>query len=50
MLFLLTLTAEELQDRDRRIEEQIAAMAEGEISAMGELYALIKTDVYAYAL
>lgn len=38
------------RDRNFRVEELIARMSRGEISAMGDLYDLIGTDVYAYAL
>ena len=38
------------RDRDPRIEELIAQMSLGEIAAMGDLYELMGTDVYAYAV
>ncbi len=50
MLILYTLTSEEVADRDRQIEDNIARMARGDMSALGELYELIRTDLYAYAL
>ena len=50
MLVIYTLTSEEISNRDRRIEEMIAIMAQGDISALGGLYELIRTDVYAFAL
>ena len=39
-----------LDKKDSLIEELIAQMASGNITSMGKLYELIKTDVYAYAL
>ena len=50
MLDTYTLTTEESARRDRQIEEQIAAMARGDVSGLGGLYELIRADVYAYAL
>ena len=50
MLILYTLTSDEAAERDRQIEEYIARMARGDMDAMGELYALIRTDLFAYAL
>ncbi|MBQ8409463.1 MAG: RNA polymerase sigma factor [Clostridia bacterium] len=50
MFILYTLSAEELSNRDSAIEQYISAMANADASAMGGLYQLIKTDVYAYAL
>lgn len=51
MLILYTVLSDEAPDaRERRIEDCLSAMAEGDVSAMGGLYELIKTDVYAFAL
>lgn len=50
MLVVFAMTADERRTRDARIEEVLAAMAEGDVSAMGELYELIESDVYSYAL
>ena len=50
MLIMLTLPEGEVIKKDARIEDLISKMAEGDTSAMGGLYELIKTDVYAYAL
>ncbi|MBQ8145377.1 MAG: RNA polymerase sigma factor [Clostridia bacterium] len=50
MLIVYTLTEEELRNRDDKAEELIFRMSCGEVLAMGELYELIETDVYAYAL
>ena len=50
MLIVFAMTADERRTRDARIEEVLAAMAEGDVSAMGELYELIESDVYSYAL
>ena len=44
------MTIGEIRSRDSQIEELIAQMSCGEIAAMGKLYELIETDVYAYAL
>lgn len=50
MLIIYTLTEGEFRNKDARAEEYIRKMADGDVSAMGELYELIQTDVYAYAL
>ena len=50
MLILNIPTADKLRKRDAFVEELIEQMARGNISAMGELYKLIGTDIYAYAL
>lgn len=50
MFIICTLSLAEIKDKNRRIEELISEMSCGRISAMGELYELIKADVYAYAL
>ncbi len=51
MLILYTIpSSDALAERDRRIEEYLAIMAGGDPSAMGGLYELIRTDVYAFAL
>ena len=47
---LCALTDEERVGRDSKIEDLLSRMAERDMSAMGELYELIKTDIYAYAL
>lgn len=47
---VLALLAVEIQNRNDRIEELIAAIAEDDASSMGALYDLIKTDVFAFAL
>ena len=39
-----------LNKKDSLIEELIMQMSTGDMSAMGKLYELIKTDVFAYAL
>ena len=49
VFILYTVSAEEVKNRDRLADEYISRMAEGDASAMGDLYELIKTDVYAYA-
>lgn len=50
MFMLCALTYEEQVTKDGKIEELLARMARLDMSAMGELYELIKTDIYAYAL
>lgn len=50
MLVVYAATEGEIRSRDKRAEEHIERMSRGDVSAMGELYELIKTDVYAYAL
>ena len=50
MLIVYTLTDNEINSRDRRAETLLAEMARGDIDALGELYELIETDVFAYAL
>ena len=50
MLILYTLTEGEVRNRDELVEDMIGRMSSGDVSAMGELYELIQTDVYAYAL
>lgn len=49
VLISYTLPRGENRDIDSRIEELIATMARGDVSAMGALYELIETDIYAYA-
>lgn len=50
MLIVYTLSEGEIRSRDTKAEELIARMSHGDVSAMGDLYELIETDVYAYAL
>ena len=50
MLTVFALSEERAKSRDNTIEDLIARMSCGEVSAMGDLYNLIGTDVYAYAL
>lgn len=50
MLIVTLMTEGEIRSRDERAEELIARMSDGDVSAMGELYELIETDVFAYAL
>lgn len=50
MLIVYTLKEGEIHSRDERAEAMIARMSHGDVSAMGDLYELIETDVYAYAL
>ncbi|MBR2375546.1 MAG: RNA polymerase sigma factor [Clostridia bacterium] len=50
MLVVFTLTTEKLQKKNARIEALLAEIANGDLTAMGQLYDLIKTDVFAYAL
>ena len=50
MFVIFALGAEEIQDKNSRIEELLATIANGDTASMGLLYDLIKTDVFAYAL
>ncbi len=50
MLIIYTMTTEEVQDRNGQIEALIAKMADSDVSAMGDLYELIRADIYAFAL
>ena len=50
MLILTLMTEGEVRSRDNQAEALIERMSNGEVSAMGELYDLIETDVFAYAL
>ena len=50
MIIVYTLSIDERSNKNERIEELISIMASGDVSAMGELYELIETDVYSYAL
>ena len=50
MLILCALSEEQLHNKSSRAERLIECMAHGDMAAMGELYELLKTDVFAYAL
>lgn len=50
MIVFVTMTTEERQNKNSRIEELLSALARGDTAAMGALYDLIRTDVFAYAL
>lgn len=50
MLIVYMVTEGETCSRDSRVEKLIERMSFGDMAAMGELYKLIKTDVYSYAL
>ena len=50
MLAVCALTEGEIRCRDTKVEELIERMSLGDVSAMGDLYELIGSDVYAYAL
>lgn len=49
-MILLALLGEELKGKNKRIEEALKEIADGNRAALGTLYDLIKTDVFAYAL
>ena len=49
-MIVFLMTAEEVQDKNCRIEGLLATISNGNSQAIGELYDLIKTDVFAYAL
>jgi len=44
------LTVSEAETKNEKIEYYLSRMADGDNDALGSLYELIKTDVYAYAL
>lgn len=44
------MTADELPQRDAKIEYCLSRIASGDKDAVGDLYALVSRDVYAYAL
>ena len=50
MIILYTLTTEEIENKNSRIEILLMSLANGNNAKMGELYDLIKTDVFAFAL
>ena len=47
---IILYTEEQLEGRNDRVERLIGRIAEGDKDALGELYELIGTDVYAFAL
>ena len=49
-MFVCALTTEETETKNSRIEALLALIARGDTAAVGRLYDLIKTDVFAYAL
>lgn len=49
-MIIATLTTEEIRERDLEIEMLLGCLSRGEKSALRDLYALIRTDVFAYAL
>lgn len=49
MFILYTVSGDDVKKRDRLADLYITRMADGDVAAMGELYELIKSDVYAYA-
>ena len=50
VIVIYTLTTEERQNKNTRIESALAAISDGSTESMGILYDLIKTDIFAYAL
>ena len=50
MLTVFALSDEQLYSKNERIEELLFSIANGDKNAIGLLYDVIKTDVYAYAL
>lgn len=50
MVILFTMTTEEIEGKNARIEELLSKIANGNKSAVGKLYDLIHTDIFAYAL
>ena len=49
-VLIMLYTVSEIADKNDRIEHLIAAIAKGNKDALGDLYSLIKTDVFAYAM
>ncbi len=50
MIAVLSNTVTKSRNRNFKIEELINCIAQGSTASMGDLYDLIKTDVFAYAL
>ncbi|MBQ4049845.1 MAG: RNA polymerase sigma factor [Clostridia bacterium] len=50
MIVIFALSDEKRADKNKRIEDLLASIADGNPDPMGELYDLIKTDVFAFAL
>ena len=50
MFVFYTLTLEESTNKNKKIESLLNLIANADTNALGELYDLIKTDIYAYAL
>lgn len=50
MVLCSALSESEIFSKNERIEELIFRLSEGSMGAFDELYGLIKTDVYSYAL
>ena len=50
VLTVFILTEAEVRSKDAEVEELIIRMSRSDMSGMGELYELISTDVYSYAL
>lgn len=49
-VLIMLYTVSEIADKNDRIEHLIAEIAKGNKDALGDLYSLIKTDVFAYAM
>ena len=50
MLTAISITKGEVSSRDVKAEALIEQISNGDVSALGELYDLIGTDIFAYAL
>jgi len=50
VIVIFALSDEKRADKNKRIEDLLASIADGNPDPMGELYDLIKTDVFAFAL
>ncbi|MBO5222911.1 MAG: RNA polymerase sigma factor [Clostridia bacterium] len=50
MFAFCTMNKERAVDKSKKAEELLLKIAQGDMDAVGELYDLIKTDVYAFAL
>jgi len=50
MLVLYAPTGQQVKEKNTAIDECMERLGKGDVEAMGELYELIKTDVFAFAL
>ena len=50
MLIVYTLAVSEIADRNDRLDSLLVSLGQGKTESLDELYKLIKTDVFAFAL